>query len=324
MAATSRFIDVSSYQGAQDWAALARGGLTGAQVKAGEGDHTHDAHYRMHMDGILEVASLLPQAYHFAWPNQDAHGDADNYVSIVKADADRHPGFVHWLDLERRLDGANYAGVNAKEIRAYAAAWVDRVKAAFPHQRVGVYTSASDIKAGHYPANSDALWYPAYPSGAMTYTQAEQRSKPNPGIVPLFWQFTSTPIDRSICYLTPAALRAWAGATPTPTVREDDMPTPHDLWAYRNDDMAKKNPKMPQAYGYLIQTAADVKALRASVAAQSAAITALAKQLGTGKDVAAIVTAVQAAIDKAVPEALADQVIDVTVHDAIPAAPAAK
>src|SRR5258707_10629381 len=128
MAATSRFIDVSSYQGAQDWVALARGGLTGAQVKASEGEHTHDAHYRMHMDGILSVAGLLPQGYHYGWPTQDAHAEADNYLSVVSADADRHPGFVHWLDLERRQDGANYAGRTSEQIRAWAEAWIDRVK----------------------------------------------------------------------------------------------------------------------------------------------------------------------------------------------------
>jgi hypothetical protein len=36
----------------------------------------------------------------------------------------------------------------------------------------------------------------------------------------MFWQFTSQPVDRSICYLSAADLRAWAGGTktkPTPT-----------------------------------------------------------------------------------------------------------
>lgn len=218
MAATSRGIDVSSYQGAQDWKGLAAGGLTCAWVKASEGEHTRDAHYRMHMDGILKVPSLLPGAYHFAWPNQDARAEADNYIGVVREDAEAHPAFTHWLDLERRSDGANYAGRSAAQIRAYAEAWISRVRAAFPRQRVGCYTSGSDIAAGRYPRNSDALWYPAYPAGAMSYTQAEQRTRPAPSGVKAFaWQFTSTPLDRSIIYMTPAALRAWAG-------QEDDMP----------------------------------------------------------------------------------------------------
>jgi GH25 family lysozyme M1 (1,4-beta-N-acetylmuramidase) len=322
MAATSRFIDVSSYQGAQDWRALASGGLTGAQVKASEGEHTHDARYRMHMDGILSVPSLLPQAYHYGWPTQDAHAEADNYLEVVSGDAAAHSGFVHWLDLERRSDGANYAGRTSGQIRAWAEAWIDRVKAAHPHQRVGCYTSASDIKAGRYPRNSDALWYPAYPAGAMTYTQAEQRSRPNPGVTPLFWQFTSTPLDRSICYLTPAALRAWAGATTT--VRETDVQLTDKItvkkgsWSTK-DQTASVGDWIALANLKAEAAANGVKALTTQVAAQTAAITALAQQLGKGKDVATIVSAVQDAIKNEVVRVEIATVAD----DDTPAAPAA-
>lgn len=236
MAATSRGIDVSDNNGTQDWKALAAGGVTFAQVKASEGEHTQDPKYRTHMDG-LRAAGIMPMAYHFAWPNQDAATEAANYVSAVKADADDVPGFVHWLDLERMKTGENYAGRTAAQIKAYATTWVDRVKAAFPKQRVGVYTSGSDITAGHYPANSDGFWYPAYPSGPLSYTQAEQRSKPNPGRTPLLWQFASSPTDRSIAYMTPAALRAWAG-------QEDDVA----LTAAEKDALAL----IPKLYDNLI------------------------------------------------------------------------
>jgi GH25 family lysozyme M1 (1,4-beta-N-acetylmuramidase) len=178
MAATSRGIDVSDFQGPQDWRALAAGGLTFVFVKATEGEHTHASRYRMHMDGILSVASLLPGGYHFAWPNQSPTAEADNYIGAVETDAERHAGFTHWLDLERRADGANYAGRTSGQIRAYAEAWIERVKAAFPRQKVGVYTSADDIKTGRCPRNADALWYPAYPAGPLNYTQAEQRPRP--------------------------------------------------------------------------------------------------------------------------------------------------
>lgn len=293
MAATSRCIDVSSYQGAQDWKALAAGGLTAVQVKASEGEHTHDAHYRMHMDGVLSVSSLLPQAYHFAWPNQDAHAEADNYIGVVEHDAEAHPAFVHWLDLERRSDGANYAGRSSSQIRAYAEAWIDRVKAAFPRQRVGCYTSGSDIAAGRYPRNSDALWYPAYPAGALSYTQAEQRSRPAPGGVrALFWQFTSSPLDRSICYLTPAQLRTWAGA------EEDDMPlTDADVkkivTALLDADTIPASRVLPNADSktnptwtvrYALQTAVE-----SARSAQQTAQQAVAQTAGMGAALAALV-----------------------------------
>ncbi|MFF3450521.1 glycoside hydrolase family 25 protein [Streptomyces sp. NPDC002667] len=211
--ATCRGIDLSVFQGAQDWTARKAEGVVFAFAKASEGEHTHDAHFALHIKGAVE-AGLVPGAYHFAWPNQDVAAEAANYIAAVAPYAG--PDFVHWLDLERRSDGANYAGVTAAGIRAYATAWVAKVEAAFPGRRVGVYTSASDLAAGHAPAGVP-LWYPAYPwSGAATYAQAEAHTKPEPsGRAPLFWQFTSTPLDRSICYLSESALRAWAAGTET-------------------------------------------------------------------------------------------------------------
>lgn len=312
MAATSRGIDVSDYQGAQDWQALVRSGVTFAMVKATEGEHTRFDHYPMHMAGML-AAGVLPGAYHYAWPNQDPRAEADNYIAAVREDAEAHPGFMHWLDQERREDGKNYAGVTNAQIRAYATAWVARVKAAFPRQRVGVYTSGSDITAAHYPANSDALWYPAYPAGAMTYTQAEQRTRPAPGgIKALFWQFTSTPIDRSICYLTPAALRAWAGAT----VQEDDMPSAQEIAA-----AVAAYPLVSPTSGEKHSLATFVRyqdqhyaAIMQRLAAMDATISTLAGLVGKSVDTKAVIAAVT--------EAIADAVVHVDVDVTGAASPA--
>ncbi|WRZ90853.1 glycoside hydrolase family 25 protein [Streptomyces sp. NBC_01007] len=211
--ATCRGIDLSVYQGAQDWKARRAEGVVFAFAKASEGEHTHDEHFALHIKGVVE-AGLVPGAYHFGWPNQNVAAEAANYIAAVRPHAGR--GFVHWLDLERRSDGSNYAGVTAAGIHTYATTWIATVQAAFPGQRVGVYTSASDLAAGHAPT-AVPLWYPAYPwSGAATYAQAEAHAKPSPsGRSPLFWQFTSTPLDRSICYLSESALRAWAAGTET-------------------------------------------------------------------------------------------------------------
>ncbi|MFI0897760.1 glycoside hydrolase family 25 protein [Streptomyces sp. NPDC020983] len=298
MAATSRGIDVSSYQGTQDWAALARGGLTFAQVKASEGEHSRDEHYQMHMDGVLAVPSLLPMGYHYGWPNQDAHREADNYLGAVNDDADAHPAFSHALDLERAKGSKNYVGASDAEIRAYAEAWIDRVRAAHPRQRVGCYTSGDDIKRGHYPRNSDFLWYPAYPAGAMTYTQAEQRTRPVlGGIKALFWQFTSTPVDRSICYMTPAALRAWAGGTTEDTMALTDDDVRRIARQVVTGAAGMHAPGDPKTDWSL---SAYVQAIYRQQAAQTAAITALAAQLGKGADAKTIVAAVEDAIARAV------------------------
>lgn len=223
--ATCRGIDVSVYQNAQDWPARCAEGVVFAFAKASEGQRTHDAHFATHITGIKQ-AGLIPGAYHFAWPNQDVALEAANYIAAVRPYAGR--GFVHWLDLERRSDGANYKGCTAAGILAWVTKWLKLVAEAFPGQRVGVYTSGSDLAAGHVPAGT-TIWYPAYTWGytAVGYDKAEAAARPHPsGWSPLLWQFTSTPIDRSICYLSEAALRTWAGG------EEDDV-------ALTTDDISK-------------------------------------------------------------------------------------
>jgi GH25 family lysozyme M1 (1,4-beta-N-acetylmuramidase) len=222
--ATCRGVDVSVYQGAQDWAARKAEGVVFAFAKASEGQRTHDAHFATHITGIKN-AGLIPGAYHFAWPNQDVALEAANYIAAVRPYAGR--GFVHWLDLERRSDGANYKGCTAAGILAWVTKWLKLVSEAFPGQRVGVYTSGSDLAAGHVPAGT-TIWYPAYTWGytAVGYEKAEAAARPHPsGWSPLLWQFTSTPVDRSIAYLSAADLRAWAAGT----TQEDTMPTADEI-----------------------------------------------------------------------------------------------
>ncbi|MET7679404.1 glycoside hydrolase family 25 protein [Streptomyces sp. NPDC005423] len=223
--ATCRGIDVSAYQGTQDWASLRKDGLVFAFAKASEGQHSRDGSFDKHIAGILK-AGLVGGGYHFAWPNQDVKAEAANYISAVKPYAKQ--GFTHWLDLERYSDGRNYSGRSTAQIRTWAAAWIAAVQVTFPGQRVGIYTSASDLSAGHVPAGVP-LWYPAYPWGAAAYSKAEAAAQPKPsGRAPLIWQFTSQPVDRSIAYLSEAAFRAWASGT-----------TEEDSVALTTDDIAK-------------------------------------------------------------------------------------
>jgi GH25 family lysozyme M1 (1,4-beta-N-acetylmuramidase) len=214
----SRGIDVSAYQSKQDWKRLKNEGLTFAFAKASEGLRSRDGDFAMHISGI-KAAGLVPGAYHFGWPNQDVEKEAANYIAAVRTHAG--PGFVHWLDLERYSDGRNYRGRSDAQISAWAKRWIEVVSKAFPGQRVGIYTSGDDIAKGHAPSSAP-LWYPAYKWGykTATYAQAEAAARPAPsGRKPLFWQFTSTPVDRNVCYLSPAELREWAkGGTTTPTV----------------------------------------------------------------------------------------------------------
>jgi GH25 family lysozyme M1 (1,4-beta-N-acetylmuramidase) len=220
MTSTSRGIDVSAYQPVQDWEALKSGGLAFAFAKASEGQTSHDPKFATHIKGI-KAAGLVPGAYHFAWPNQDAAKEAANYIAAVKAHAGT--GFLHWLDLEAYSDRRNYKGRTAAQIKAYATAWVAAVQKAFPGQRVGIYTSGTDIAAGHVPAGVP-LWYPAYPGSRVdTFAEAEAASKPAPsGRAVTIWQFTSTPargprVDSNLCYMSASALRTWATGDTAPS-----------------------------------------------------------------------------------------------------------
>ncbi|MEU9972357.1 glycoside hydrolase family 25 protein [Streptomyces sp. NPDC051014] len=215
--ATSRGMDVSIYQSPQDWAALKSKGLTFAFAKASEGQHSRDDRFDTHIGGIIKAGGLIPGAYHFGWPTQDVATEAANYIGAVKPYA--RPGFVHWLDLERYSDGRNYGSRNATQIRTWVAEWLRLVGKAFPGQRVGVYTSADDVAAGHLPAGVP-LWFPSYPWGAADWSRAESAAQPTvSGRTPLIWQFTSQPYDRSVAYLSPGALRAWAQGD---TIKEED------------------------------------------------------------------------------------------------------
>ncbi|GAA5056491.1 glycoside hydrolase family 25 protein [Streptomyces similanensis] len=209
MSTYSYGIDVSAYQSTQDWTTRKREGVAFAFAKASEGQSSHDPKFATHIKGIIK-AGLVPGAYHFAWPNQDAAKEAANYIAAVKPYAGK--GFTHWLDLEQYSDGRNYRGRSAAQIKAYATAWIAAVQKAFPGQRVGVYTSADDLAAGHVPSGVP-LWYPAYPGASCdTYAEAVKHARPKPsGREVTFWQFTSNPVDRSVCYLSPDALREWAG-----------------------------------------------------------------------------------------------------------------
>lgn len=215
--ATSRGMDVSAYQGTQDWAALKAKGVVFAFAKASEGQHSRDTRFDQHIAGILK-AGLVGGGYHFAWPTQDVEQEAANYIAAVRPYKDAR--LVHWLDLERYSDGRNYGNRTAAQIRTWVSEWLRVVSAAYPGQRVGVYTSASDVAAGHLPADVP-LWFPRYPWGAADWSRAEAAAQPTvSGRHPVIWQFTSQPYDRNIAYLSEAALRAWAAGT---TTEEDDM-----------------------------------------------------------------------------------------------------
>ncbi|MFI5685916.1 glycoside hydrolase family 25 protein [Streptomyces sp. NPDC051636] len=311
MVATCRGMDVSAYQGTQDWGALRQSGLVFAFAKATEGTRTVDPKYATHIKGIL-AAGLVAGSYHFAWPNQDPKAEAAHYIATVKPYA--KPGYTHWLDLERYSDGRNYAGRNNAEIRAWATTWIATVQAAYPGQRVGIYTSADDIAAGRAPADAP-LWYPAYPWGAAAYSRAEAASQPRPsGRMPLIWQFTSQPVDRSIAYMSEADFRAWAAGSATHTEEKDMQPTDQITvpdWAKTTwpkdkglaDGKMQVQTALASGYAHARKAAEQTTAILAQLGAQAATIDKLVTALGAGSGLTA--AEIQAAAEAGAKAALA-------------------
>jgi GH25 family lysozyme M1 (1,4-beta-N-acetylmuramidase) len=216
---TCRGIDLSSYQGPQNWTQHRHDGVVFAFIKASEGEHSRDQRFSAHMRDA-KTAGMVVGAYHFAWPNQSAAHNAANYVDAVRSHAG--PGFIHWLDLEPYPDRRNFVGRSSGQIRAWASVWLDVVQRAFPGQRVGIYAGndqAVNVPGGH------PRWLPSYPygMGVSAYSLAEKHVRiagnvgdggPARGVE--FWQFCGGPLDRSLYYGTEADLRKWAGGAASP------------------------------------------------------------------------------------------------------------
>jgi len=287
--AYSYAVDVSGNQPShQSWKSF---GVHMGIAKASEGQHTHDAWFVRHMADIA-AAGLVRGAYHFAWPNQNVALEAANYVAAVRSAAVRPT--VHVLDLEPYPDGAkNYVGRTDAQIRAYATAWVAAVKHAFPGQHVLCYTPGSNV-GRHYPSNADGYWYPAYPVQGRSFAAAAEITRPKTGYGPVWgWQFTSVPRDQTVIYMSPDALRSWAGikapvppVTPVPKPEVPVALTDADAAVIWNHPLASPiaaegtDPHRPAgtflAYGdaHYAQTLDAIAALSAKVDALTAAMAA--------------------------------------------------
>jgi len=297
-------VDVSGNQPAhQDWKAF---GVHMGIAKASEGQRTRDPWFVRHIADI-KAAGLVRGGYHFAWPNQGAGTEADNYIAAVKPYAGA--GFVHILDLEPYPDSRNYVGRTDAQIRAYATAWVSYVKTAFPGQRVLCYTPGGNYSR-HFPAGSDGYWYPAYPVQGRSFAGAAALPRPAGvagGAGVWGWQFTSVPRDQTVIYMDPAALRSWSGIKTVPSTPSTPVPevpvTAQEVWNYKIPVSAEAGATAMEAARLLRGTSANVTYLNTLVhqvisnqAATDSAVKALAALLGTGSDVDTIVARVTEAI----------------------------
>lgn len=281
----------------QDWAGYQAAapnttGLDFVVVKATEGSSYTNPDHGTQV-ATARAHGLVVGHYHFARPGSMS-AQADYFLAHAGAKAGDFLAF-DWED----------TGVSGADKDA----WLRYVKAKAPGHRVVLYCNR-DFWLHHDTTSfcADGLWVadPSAPKGAPRVEHPW-----------LFHQYSDAGgLDRNVGAFTDlAALAAWAH------LQEDDM-TPDQAaqlarvdkalanlsvapWQYRNATkdaqwLKATGQHFPDAYSLQTQTWSNVQTLMARLEAQTAAITVLAQQLGSGADVDRIVTAVTDAIASAV------------------------
>lgn len=209
----SRGVDVSSYQEPADWKASDPDFVI---IKASEGEHSADSRFRAHV-AQARGTETLAGAYHFGWPVNDPHGDAENFVSRLGDTIERGDIRFVALDVETYPDRRNVEDMSADAIRRWGEKWAAYVRRELHTVKVGAYGDLHHYWLGWIPKGMDFYWVAEYPGG-MTYPKAEHAGWPNTGSAypePLFWQFSGSPLDLDLCALDTLSLRRLMG-TPVP------------------------------------------------------------------------------------------------------------
>ena len=100
-----RGIDVSHYQGVIDWPHVRASGVGFALLKATQGATGTDPTFHRNLDGC-RATGIIPGAYHFFTPTQDARAQADHFLATIGDPA----GILLALDCEDggTLKGSDY------------------------------------------------------------------------------------------------------------------------------------------------------------------------------------------------------------------------
>lgn len=153
---------------------------------------------------------LVWGAYHYPHMANDPQVEADYFLSKVSW----QPGDLVVLDWEG-YDTAN-RGVSAARQVAYKEAWLRHVKAALPHNPVGMYCNVD------YWQRVDTTGY----RGDFLWIATAGSPAGQPGIKAqwMFHQYSAAGVDRDYCPLSAGELRAWAMsfAAPAPQPQRAD------------------------------------------------------------------------------------------------------
>lgn len=201
-------VDVSDYQGAVDWPAVAAAGVRFAIAKATEGADFVAETFARNWPGI-QAAGLIRGAYHYFRPLVDPQIQAEHLLATVAPGSD---------DLPPALDVEVRDGVDAPTLVQRMQRWLDAVEAAMGRKPM-IYASPSFLDGlgsargfSEYP-----LWIadygrsaPIIPRGWSTYT---------------LWQYTSGgsvrgingPVDLNIFNGSPEDLAAFVASGRPPS-----------------------------------------------------------------------------------------------------------
>jgi GH25 family lysozyme M1 (1,4-beta-N-acetylmuramidase) len=202
-------VDVASYQGTPDWAAVAAAGCSVAITKVTEDEGYTNPTFGHNWRGI-KANGIIRGAYHFARPDgpQDARTEAEYFVSRVALAGGFEAGDLAVLDIES----------GSGDLGPWAVRFCSRVT-----ELVGVrplvYTGAwfsdphgfgDDTELAGYP-----LWLAEYP-GAEPPPGARPTRIPAPWSSAVLWQYSSSgrvpgivgDVDLNRLLVTPTELRA--------------------------------------------------------------------------------------------------------------------
>ena len=175
--ATTFGIDVSHWQGAIDWPAVAADGVEYAFVRVSDGLGTNDSYFATNL-AQSRANGIHTGVYQFFRPSQDPVAQADLLVDGI--------GTLEPGDLPPVIDVEATGGLSPAQVTAAVQAWIDRVES-----RLGV---TPIIYSGKYfwQDNVQSTAFASYPLWAAHYTTAGCPNIADQWADWTFWQYTDS------------------------------------------------------------------------------------------------------------------------------------
>jgi GH25 family lysozyme M1 (1,4-beta-N-acetylmuramidase) len=169
-------------------------GLAFAFIKATEGAHFTDPAYDRERTRI-RAAGLVFGAYHFGHPEEDVNAEVEHFVTVAKPAT----GDVLILDFED--EKGNFGKLSSRKLTKWKNAWLKKVKARCPHNRVGLY------------CNVDVWQHRLRDDNAGDFLFIAQYGGSGPSIKDpwTIWQYRADHVDHDKArFDSAAAMHAWA------------------------------------------------------------------------------------------------------------------